>query len=126
MILDELAACKTLALDKTGTLTTGELHCLGIETFEGNKEEMLSIACALERSALHPIAQSITRYGDQLGIKPAPIAHFSSIAGYGLKGEFKGQEVMIGSPEWVLPHLEPTLISKLNEQIHDAKNAVKD
>lgn len=121
MILDELAACKTLALDKTGTLTTGELHCLGIETFEGNKEEMLSIACALERSALHPIAQSITRYGDQLGIKPAPIAHFSSIAGYGLKGEFKGQEVVIGSPEWVLPHLEPTLISKLNEQIHDAK-----
>lgn len=121
MILDELAACKTVALDKTGTLTTGELKCLGIEAFEGNKEEMLSIACALERSALHPIAQSITRYGEQLGIKPAPITHFSSVAGYGLKGEFKGQEVMIGSPEWVLPHLAPTLIPKLNQQIYEAK-----
>ncbi len=102
MILDSLAKCQTIAMDKTGTLTTGELTCLEMLT-EGNQETFLSIAYALERSAVHPIAQAITNFAQTKGILPASITDFHSIPGYGLEGKFEGKEVRIGNADWLLP-----------------------
>lgn len=103
VILDALANCKTLAMDKTGTLTTGELTCLEMTT-NGDRKTFLSLAYALEQSAVHPIAQALTRYANSEGALPAKITAFRSVPGYGLEGNFEGKMVRIGNADWLLPH----------------------
>src|SRR5207249_1356037 len=64
--VEKLAAITTVALDKTGTLTTGELRVAQVETFPpGRERELAQIACSLERFATHPLARAITRHGKQ-------------------------------------------------------------
>ena len=101
--LDALAKCKTLALDKTGTLTTGELTCLEMITNQDH-DTFLSVAYALERSCVHPIAHAITTFSKKKGVPPAQITAFRSIPGYGLEGKFEGKQVRIGNGQWLLPH----------------------
>ncbi len=102
VILDSFAKCKTIAMDKTGTLTTGELSYLGMET-EADQNHFLSIAYALERSAVHPIAHAITLYAKKESVLPASNTDFRSDTGYGLEGKFGQTAVRIGKPEWILP-----------------------
>lgn len=104
VILDALARCKTIAMDKTGTITTGELTCLDMTT-NGNKEEMIALAYALERSAVHPIAHALTRYAEQEKVLPAQISDFRSVPGFGLEGVYHEQNVQIGNVEWLLPKM---------------------
>ncbi|MEZ5315156.1 MAG: heavy metal translocating P-type ATPase [Chlamydiales bacterium] len=105
MVLDALAKCSTIAMDKTGTLTTGNLVCLEMIT-EKNDQTLLSIAYALERSAVHPIAQAITNFAEAKGVLPANITDFRLIPGYGLEGKFEDKEVRIGNPDWLLSDMK--------------------
>lgn len=113
VILDALAKCRTIAMDKTGTLTTGELVCLEMIA-DSNYDTFLSIAYALERSAVHPIAQAITNFAESKGVLPAIITDFRSVPGYGLEGKYAGKEVRIGNAEWMLP--ETDKIKEIKEQ----------
>jgi len=59
--VEKLASVTTVALDKTGTLTTGELRVEKVESFPSGREtEVAQIACALERLSTHPLARAIT------------------------------------------------------------------
>ncbi len=100
VILDALAKCTRIAMDKTGTLTTGELICFSVET-DGDEKEMVALAYALERSALHPIAQAISSYAEAQKIDAAAISDFHSVPGYGLEGVYAGKTLRIGHPEWI-------------------------
>lgn len=106
VILDALARCKTIAMDKTGTITTGELALLGIEQDGASSDDLLSLAYALERSALHPIAKAITQHAEEKGIPLASITDFKAIPGHGLQAVYQNQPVRIGNPNWILPQLE--------------------
>lgn len=97
IILDALSRCKTLAMDKTGTLTEGVLTCV-----EAPDNEPLTIAYALEQSVDHPIGEAICRYADSKGVKPADIQDFKAVAGFGVEATYKGERVYMGSPEWIL------------------------
>lgn len=92
VVLDALAGCKKIAFDKTGTLTTGKLSCVSIETISENQpicspDEALSIAYALERNAVHPIADAIVAFAKEKSIRPKELIDFKSVAGYGLEGK---------------------------------------
>lgn len=105
MILDALAGCTTIAFDKTGTLTTGDLT---LEKVEPNlTDKTLSIAYALEKNAVHPIAKALTGYAENRQVTPAPLQDFRSEPGYGLSGVTEnGEAVFIGSPEYILLQIE--------------------
>src|SRR5438067_8003660 len=67
--VEKLAGITTVALDKTGTLTTGELRVELVESFPpGREEEVARLACSLERLSTHPLARAIVRYGKQKGL----------------------------------------------------------
>ena len=116
--LDALANCSILAFDKTGTLTTGDLSFEGIERIEvgiknplsgADKNAALSIAYALEKNAVHPIAKAITNYGKQQKLPSVVLKDFQSIPGYGLsaivlteKGE---KSTYIGRTEHIISKL---------------------
>ncbi|MCB1180963.1 MAG: cation-translocating P-type ATPase [Chlamydiia bacterium] len=111
VIFDALAKCKKLALDKTGTLTTGNLKCTGIESITDEDcpsfEKEIALAATLEKHAVHPIAEAICRYAESQSIKiNLPISQFESIPGFGLKAMFLGEQVVIGHPEWILSQVD--------------------
>lgn len=100
IMLDALTKCTTIAMDKTGTLTTGDLVCLEMITDHPDKNKLLSIAYALERSTIHPIAKAITNYAEKEGIAPAKITEFKTIPGHGLECFYKKSLIRIGGPAW--------------------------
>src|SRR5678816_2099669 len=64
--VEKLAEVKVVALDKTGTLTTGELKVERVESFPpGREREVAELAYSLERLSSHPLARAINRYGKQ-------------------------------------------------------------
>lgn len=96
VVLDKLALCEQVALDKTGTLTTGELICIDAE---GANDELLSIALAMEERSDHPMARAICHMLYQKEIKPASIENFSALFGRGLIAEYRGERVFLGKLE---------------------------
>ena len=89
VIFDALTKCHTIAFDKTGTLTTGKLVCTSVTpltTSTYDPKIVLSIAAALERHAVHPIAEAITDYAKGQGAAPFEIEDFRSVPGHGLEG----------------------------------------
>lgn len=102
---DALASCKMIALDKTGTLTTGELVVDKIEPLEPTDTADVhlaeSIAFALERNAVHPIAKAIVANAQKQGLSPAPITQFRAIPGEGLEALYFGEMVAIGHAAFI-------------------------
>ncbi|MBN2505162.1 MAG: heavy metal translocating P-type ATPase [Verrucomicrobia bacterium] len=84
--VEKLAEIDVVALDKTGTLTTGELAVERIESMPpGRESEVARLAYSLERLSNHPLARAITRYGKQHGLAPAEFDHFESVTGQGVR-----------------------------------------
>ncbi|MCB1078395.1 MAG: cation-translocating P-type ATPase, partial [Verrucomicrobiae bacterium] len=68
--VENLALVDTVALDKTGTLTSGELKVGKVESFPaGREDEVLAIALTLERHSSHPIARAIVAHAESVGVK---------------------------------------------------------
>jgi len=98
--VEKLAEVDVVALDKTGTLTTGELFVERIESFPtGREREVLEMAGALEAKSQHPIARAILRRVRADGIQVAEAEEFRSITGQGLKGRVGGSTLFLGRRE---------------------------
>lgn len=101
--VEKLAEIQVVALDKTGTLTTGDLKVDRIESFPAGRErEVAELAWHLERLSTHPLARAITHHGKQQGFKQVEVPDFESVTGQGLKGQVSGQSVLVGKREWVM------------------------
>ena len=89
-----------MALDKTGTLTTGELMVAGCESFPpGREQEVIELACALEANSQHPIARAITQHGRKHGVRARAVEEFESLTGQGVRGRHDGAPVLLGRRE---------------------------
>lgn len=98
--IEKLADVSTVALDKTGTLTTGELTVVGCESYpEGRTREVLELAYALEAKSHHPIARAIVRYAKAEGVHELSVDEFQSITGQGLRGKIAGTTLLLGRRE---------------------------
>jgi Cd2+/Zn2+-exporting ATPase len=101
--VEKLAATDTVALDKTGTLTTGELRVETVESFPPGREKVVaSLAYSLERLSTHPLARAITRYGKQQQLETIECENFESITGQGLRAQRNGDKCVLGRREWIL------------------------
>lgn len=100
--IEKLAEVDVIAMDKTGTLTEGELKVSQIESFPAGREnDVLRIAVSLESNSNHPIARAITRHGQAQGIVAEKLAEFHSIAGQGLRGRTEAGLSYVGRRELV-------------------------
>jgi Cd2+/Zn2+-exporting ATPase len=105
--VEKLAEVNVVALDKTGTLTTGELRVEKVESFpHGRENEIAALAYSLEKLSTHPLARAITRYGKQNKIQVIDFEQFESVTGQGLKARHDGVEVLLGRREWVAQESE--------------------
>ena len=100
--VERMAEVDVVCLDKTGTLTTGELRVETVSSFPtGHETEIARLAYSLEKLSTHPLARAITKHGKQLGLEPQEFTGFESITGQGLKARLAGEEVFLGRREWV-------------------------
>jgi Cd2+/Zn2+-exporting ATPase len=101
--VEKLAEIRVVAMDKTGTLTTGELRVERVESFPpGRERDVAQLAYSLERLSTHPLARAITRYGKQQQLATLDLEQFESVTGLGLKARHNGQSILLGRREWLL------------------------
>jgi len=100
--LEKLAGVDVVALDKTGTLTTGELVVESVESFPAGREnDVAAYALALEKEANHPIARAIVRYGLDNGLQPRAVEKFRALTGRGVQGEVGNARCLLGRRELI-------------------------
>jgi Cd2+/Zn2+-exporting ATPase len=98
--IEKLAEIGVVALDKTGTLTTGELAVVGAESHPpGREREVLELAYTLEAKSQHPIARAIVRHARAEGIRERALDEFESLTGQGLRGRVGGTTLLLGRRE---------------------------
>ena len=101
--VEKLAEVRVVAMDKTGTLTTGELRVERVESFPTGREcDVAQLAYSLERLSTHPLARAVTRYGKQQQLAALDLEQFESVTGLGLKARHNGQTILLGRREWLL------------------------
>jgi len=98
--IEKLADIRIVAMDKTGTLTTGELAVVGYESFPpGRDREIMELAYALEANSQHPLARAIVRDAKARGVRELGLEEFQSITGQGVAGRLGGSQVLLGRRE---------------------------
>jgi Zn2+/Cd2+-exporting ATPase len=98
--IEKLAEVDLVALDKTGTLTTGELVVVAHESFPpGREKEVLELAYALEMNSQHPLARAIVRHARAQGVREIDADEFQSLTGKGVRGRVEGAQVLLGRRE---------------------------
>lgn len=100
--LEELGSLNAMAFDKTGTLTEGRPRITDVVPAQGvTKEELLTVAVAVESLSDHPLAAAIARDGsERLGVTTLPTASdLNSLTGRGVTAIFDGKPVWIGKAE---------------------------
>jgi Cd2+/Zn2+-exporting ATPase len=104
--VEKLAQVQVVAMDKTGTLTTGELRVERVESFPpGREQQVAELAYALERLSTHPLARAVTRWGKQQGLVAPEVSEVESVPGLGLRARLNGQPVWLGRRDWLVDRL---------------------
>ncbi len=117
-VLESTRRTDTVVLDKTGTVTTGDMALVGTTPATGTTSSTaLRLIGALEAASEHPIGRAIAGAAASQGPLPA-VAEFSSVQGAGVSGVVEGHRVLAGRPsllaEWGVT-LAPELQTSLEE-----------
>lgn len=103
--LELLGKVRAMAIDKTGTLTTGTLAVTDFQS-RGSIEpnEKLCRVAALEARSEHPIAEAIVSFAREKGVSAvAAVESFTSVPGLGIRGRVDGVDISVGTEELVGP-----------------------
>ncbi len=100
--LEQAGRTQIIALDKTGTITTGVMKVTDVVAADGvNKAELISTASSLEAKSEHPISKAIALYANQKGAPATETTDFEIVAGNGLKAYINGEKVFGGNAEYI-------------------------
>jgi Cd2+/Zn2+-exporting ATPase len=97
--LEAMGAVDAVALDKTGTLTVGELTVTDLIPLGDNSEDdVLRCAKGLESRSEHPIGEAIVERAEERAVTDRAIAEFESITGKGVRADLDGRTHYAGKP----------------------------
>lgn len=100
--LEEAGKMQIVALDKTGTITSGEPKVTNILPAKGiEEEELLELAYALERKSEHPLARAILEEAEKRNIIAKETEEFQAVAGNGLSGRLEGKMLRGGNLKFI-------------------------
>jgi len=105
--LEEAGKMEIVALDKTGTITKGEPKVTELIPMEGiSEEDLLTMACALEKKSEHPLARAILEYAGQRQIKAPEVTDFKALPGNGLSAVCDGVTLVGGNYRFITAQAE--------------------
>lgn len=100
--LENMGGIKTLAVDKTGTLTEGTPVVTDFLVRENiDSQEVLAILATIEGQSTHPLAQAISRYAAEKGIKVSKQAAIEDVPGHGIQATIDQLDYKVGKPDFV-------------------------
>ena len=96
--LEEAGKVDIVALDKTGTITTGQPKVTDILPVDGiSEQELLETAFSLEKKSEHPLAKAIVEYGDEKKFTVPVVEDFQAVPGNGLTGTLNNKTLIGGN-----------------------------
>ncbi len=100
--LEAAGRTQIVALDKTGTITSGEPKVTDILPAAGVSEnELLTLAAALERKSEHPLAKAVLAYTEERNLNAPDVSDFAALPGNGLAAKLDGVEVFGGNASFI-------------------------
>ena len=100
--LEQAGKTRIVALDKTGTITTGEMKVTDIRPLEGaSAKELLAVAYALESKSEHPISRAVTDYAVENEVVLEETGEFEVLSGNGLKARLGSDVISGGSSKYI-------------------------
>ena len=100
--LEAAGRTQIVALDKTGTITSGEPRVTDILPAEGVSEsELLTLAASLEQKSEHPLAKAVLAYAETETIACPDVTDFAVLPGNGLSARLDGMEIYGGNAEFI-------------------------
>ena len=100
--LEAAGRTQIVALDKTGTITSGEPRVTDILPAEGVSEsELLTLAASLEQKSEHPLAKAVLAYAETETIACPDVTDFAALPGNGLSARLDGMEIYGGNAEFI-------------------------
>ena len=95
-VLETVRGIDTVVLDKTGTVTTGQMNVSAIETAPGEDADVvLARGAAVEAASEHPVAAAIVTAARERGLRLAPVTDFANDPGTGVSGVVDGTVVRV-------------------------------
>ena len=96
--LEATGRTRIVALDKTGTITSGEPKVTDLLPADGVTEnELLTLAAALEQKSEHPLAKAVLAYTAEQQLTAPEVTDFAALPGNGLSAKLDGMEIFGGN-----------------------------
>ena len=100
--LQETGGAAVCVLDKTGTVTSGEMKVSEILCAPGiGEEKLLKAAYAAEKKSEHPLAKAVCAFAEEKGLKEEEAAEFEALPGSGVRSLWRGETVLAGSAAFI-------------------------
>lgn len=104
-VLERSRSLDTIVLDKTGTLTTGDMSVTSVIAVAGHTEDqVVALAAAIETGSEHPLAKAVVEYVRGRSIDFAQASNFVATPGLGSAGEVAGKPTAVGRMGWLDDH----------------------
>jgi Cu+-exporting ATPase len=87
----------SVVFDKTGTLTSGAPRIAHLRAVNGDQDELLKLAGALQRGSEHPLAKAVLDACEEHQLSLPPVQDSSSLAGRGIAGIVQGRDLVLGN-----------------------------
>ena len=117
--LEETGKTQIVALDKTGTITSGEPRVTDVIPAGGiREEELLTCAFTLEQKSEHPLARAVIAYGNERNMIPGEVSDFAAMPGNGLLASYQGSSLAGGNDKFISSRAEiPAAIRQKSEKL---------
>lgn len=101
--LEKMGKLNMIAFDKTGTLTYGKLKVSDMISFDKNisRNDLLTLAAAVEAKSEHPLGKAITAYGKEKGVKIKEADSFQMQSGKGICAKVDGIRLYCGNEKYI-------------------------
>ena len=100
--LEAAGRTRIVALDKTGTITSGEPKVTDLLPAEGvTEQELLTLAASLEQKSEHPLAKAVLAYAAEQQLTAPEVTDFAALPGNGLSAQLDGKEIFGGNAAFI-------------------------
>ncbi|PMK05214.1 zinc/cadmium/mercury/lead-transporting ATPase [Vibrio sp. 10N.261.55.A7] len=123
--LEQLGRIETVAFDKTGTLTKGKPEVTDVVSFnQWQESSLLEVVGAIEVGSSHPLAVSLIKKTEALGISLPSATDKQALIGSGVKGTVSGVRYQVSAPSKINIPLEPSVLSTIDKLEGEGKTVV--
>ncbi len=120
--LERMGTVNTVCFDKTGTITQGKLSVSDIETFDFEKNELLSLATAVESRSEHPIGKAVVGYAKKNSISFSDVTDFNMEVGKGVSAKLGEDVIFCGNEKLIEEHANLAI----NEAVNRTASALRE